>query len=163
EAITIWRTADIWVRLLQDVLGYSRFGAHSGDFGALATAQLGHKYADRVVGVHIAPRPVRLDVWNVVRPWADLVAGTLPGETGAQSQIIEWESKRVGHLVAHVLGPETLAVGLHDSPAGLAAWLLERRRNWSDCGGDVESVFSKDDLLAGVMLYWATESFVSSA
>src|SRR5262249_43056397 len=54
-------------------------------------------------------------------------------------------------------------VGLHDSPAGLAAWLLERRRNWSDCGGDVESGFSKDDLLAGVMLYWATESFVSSA
>jgi pimeloyl-ACP methyl ester carboxylesterase len=163
EPVTIWRVADIWMRLMHDVLGYSRFAAHGGDFGALATAQLGHKYADRVVGVHIAPRPVRLDAWNVVRPWADLVAGTLPGEAGPQSAMVEWESKKVGHLVAHVLGPQTLSVGLHDSPAGLAAWLVERRRNWSDCGGDVESVFSKDELLTNVMLYWVTESFVTSA
>ena len=61
-----------------------------------------------------------------------------------------------------VLDPQTLAFALHDSPLGLAAWLLERRRNWGDCKGDVESRFSKDELITSFMLYWLTDAFVSS-
>lgn len=66
------------------------------------------------------------------------------------------------HLVVQSDDPRTLAYGLHDSPVGLAAWLLERRRSWSDSGGDVERRFSRDDLITSTMLYWVTESTVSS-
>lgn len=159
--LPIWETADLWVRLM-DVLGYDRFAAHGGDFGVLVTEQLGHKYADRMLGIHLSPCPRRLDIWNVRRPWADLVTNSLAA--GAlDDALIAWEEKKVGHAVAQMLGPQTLAMGMHDSPVGLAAWLLERRRNWSDCGGDVESVFSRDELLTSIMIYWCTNSFVTSA
>jgi pimeloyl-ACP methyl ester carboxylesterase len=59
--------------------------------------------------------------------------------------------------------PQTLAYGMNDSPAGLAAWLLEKRRRWSDCGGDVERRFSKDDLLTSMTLYWVSQSFGTAA
>jgi len=158
----IWEAADLWVRLM-DILGYERFGAHGGDFGVLVAEQLGHKYSERTLGIHLSPCPRRLDIWNVPRPWADLVAGPLSGKMARDTRIIEWESRKVGHAVAQVLGQQTLAAALHDSPVGLAAWLLERRRNWSDCSGNVETVFSKDQLLTNFMLYWATDSFVTSA
>ncbi|WP_157221100.1 epoxide hydrolase family protein [Flavisphingomonas formosensis] len=158
----IWETADLWVKLM-DALGYERFGAHGGDFGVLVTEQLGHKYPERMLGVHLSPCPRRLDIWNVARPWADLVAGPLSGAAARDGRVIAWEARKVGHAVAQALSPQTLAAALHDSPVGLAAWLLERRRNWSDCGGDVETVFSKDQLLTNFTLYWATDSFVTSA
>ncbi|WP_214021488.1 alpha/beta fold hydrolase [Methanoculleus sp.] len=58
--------------------------------------------------------------------------------------------------------PQTLAYGLNDSPAGLATWVVEKFRSWSDCGGDVERRFSKDELLANIMIYWTTETIGSS-
>ena len=58
--------------------------------------------------------------------------------------------------------PHTLAPGLNDSPAGLAAWIVEKLRSWSDCDGDVESVFPRDDLLTWITLYWVTETIGSS-
>jgi pimeloyl-ACP methyl ester carboxylesterase len=62
----------------------------------------------------------------------------------------------------HSTDPQTLAFALQDSPAGLAAWLIERRRNWSDCGGDVYASFDRDMLLTTVMIYWVTGSIGSS-
>ena len=62
-----------------------------------------------------------------------------------------------------VLHPQTLGNAFNDSPAGLASWLVERRRSWSDCDGDVERRFSKDELLINVMIYWATETYTTSA
>jgi hypothetical protein len=73
-----------------------------------------------------------------------------------------WERRFASHVAVHMLDPQTLAFALHDSPVGLAAWLVERRRAWSDCGGDVERRFSKDELLTNIMLYWLTDSFSSS-
>lgn len=160
---TIWDVADLWVALMTDVLGYERFAAHGGDYGVMVTAQLGHRYPDRIIGLHMAPRPLPLDVWNTDRPWADLLSGALPDGVGDRASFIDYERRKVGHVVAHVLDPQTLAHALHDSPAGLAAWLLQRRRSWSDCDGDVERAFSRDDLLTNFTLYWATESFASSA
>lgn len=161
---TIWDVADVWVELM-DRLGYDRFAVHGGDFGVMVAGQLGHKYADRLLGLHVAPRPMPLHIWNIDRPWADLVAGSLPASENAadRAAFIAWERRKVGHATAHILGPQTLAHALHDSPAGMAAWLLERRRSWSDCEGDVERAFSKDDLLTGFTIYWATESFGTSA
>jgi pimeloyl-ACP methyl ester carboxylesterase len=67
-----------------------------------------------------------------------------------------------GYFALQTTRPQTLSYALHDSPAGLCAWILEKRRAWSDCDGDVERRFSKDDLLTTVMLYWLTNSFVTS-
>ncbi|MFD9665093.1 epoxide hydrolase family protein [Rhodococcus sp. NPDC059968] len=161
--LTIWQVADIWVTLMRDVLGYKRFGAHGGDYGVMVTAQLGHKFPEHLIGLHFAPRPLPLHVWNTDRPWAEVFSGTLPDGVGERATFIEYERRKVGHLVAHVLNPQTLAYALHDSPAGLAAWLLERRRSWSDCHGDVETVFTRDELLTSFTIYWATESFVHTA
>jgi hypothetical protein len=66
------------------------------------------------------------------------------------------------HMAVHVEDPQTLAWAMHDSPGGLAAWLVERRRNWSDCDGDVERRFTKDQLLTTVSLYWLTGTFHTS-
>jgi pimeloyl-ACP methyl ester carboxylesterase len=160
---TIYEVADVWATLMTEVLRYDKFGAHGGDYGTLVTAQLGHKYPELITGLHFAPRPLPLNVWNVDRPWADLFAGSLPGGTGERAAQVEYERRKVGHMVAHVLHPQTLAYAMHDSPAGLAAWLLERRHSWSDNNGDVRSAFSWEDLLTNFTIYWATNSFVSSA
>ena len=77
--------------------------------------------------------------------------------------MIAWEKRFASHVAVQHLDPQTLAFAMHDSPLGLCAWILERRRSWGDCGGDVESRFSKDDLITTMMLYWLTESFVTSA
>ena len=76
--------------------------------------------------------------------------------------LVAWEATRAAHVAVHGLDPQTLAYALHDSPVGLCAWLLERRRAWSDCGGDVERAFSKDELLVAATLYWCTASVGSS-
>jgi pimeloyl-ACP methyl ester carboxylesterase len=158
--MNFWRTADVWATLMTDVLGYPRFAAYGADWGAFVSAQLGHKYADRVVGVHGAGA---LDFWNIERPWADAVRLVLPDDPQLRAEALAWERARASHVSVHLLDPQTLAAALHDSPAGLAAHLLERRRAWSDCGGDLERRFSLDDLVTTVMIYWVTETFATSA
>ena len=154
-------TADLWARLMRE-LDYERFGASGGDYGRIVTLQLGHKYAERVVGAHIYGTR-GLGTWNVERPW-DL-AGPVPDDLPAltRAMLLGRQRRFSAHVTVQVLDPQSLAVGLHDSPAGLCAWLVVRRRNWSDCAGDVEMCFSKDELLTHVMLYWATQSFWTSA
>ena len=77
-------------------------------------------------------------------------------------QRVAWQGAEGGY--AHIQGtkPQTLAYGLNDSPVGLCAWIVEKYRTWSDCNGDVESVYTKDDLLTTVMIYWVTQTINSS-
>lgn len=159
---TAWDVADTWIELMRDVLGYSRFGAHGGDMGAHVTGQLGHKFAHHLIGIHLSPRPLPLDTFAVERPWAELFGPGPPPGPG-HDRHLRWERSKIGHVVAQTLSPQTLAYGLQDSPAGLAAWLLERRRSWSDCAGEVENVFSKDELLTSISTFWLTGSFGASA
>lgn len=156
--INYWRTADLWVKLMCDVLGYERFGAQGGDWGSIITAQLGHKHADRMIGIHL----------SLCFPM-DFFDNGVPGEEAYaedEKHLYHHTQERMVHTKSHVVvqstDPQTLAVAMHDSPAGLLAWLTERRRNWSDCGGDVETVCSKEDLITLAMMYWVTESFVTS-
>jgi pimeloyl-ACP methyl ester carboxylesterase len=156
--VNFWRTADLWLKLMQDVLGYQKFAAQGGDWGALVTEQLGHKYPQHLIGAHL----------SLAVPLGFFV-GKLPEESEYGPDEKQWykrtqEAKRTitSHVVVQTTDPQTLAYGLHDSPVGLGAWIVERRRNWSDCGGNVERKFSKDDLLTTLMLYWVTESFVTS-
>jgi pimeloyl-ACP methyl ester carboxylesterase len=160
--LNFWKAADVWVRLMVDGLGYDRFAAHGCDMGALLTSQLAHKHAERLVGIHtvIAIPPM---VFSVDRPWADMMGAALQGLDGtARDEALAMERRYGAHIGVQCLSPLTLAHGLHDSPVGLAAWLVEPRYRWSDCGGDIESCFSLDDLITTVMLYWVTGSFPSA-
>ena len=157
-----WRTADLWVSLMRDVLGYGGFFAHGGDWGALVSMQLGHKYPEVTRGIHLS-NAFPLPPFDEGRPWSigDAALVLAQGED-ALEQVRAWERKFASHVAVHMLDPQTLAYALHDSPVGLCAWILERRRAWGDCRGDVESRFSRDELLTTMSLYWLTDCFVSS-
>lgn len=162
--INWWRTADLWHRLMTERLGYDRFAASGGDWGALVTAQLGHKYAASLHGVHLL-HAIPLTLFNTERPW-DITGGAMvpAGVQGELREAMHARQRRVAsHVAVQVLDPQTLANGLNDSPAGLLSWLVERRRAWGDTRGDVESAFPREHLLTTTMLYWITGSFHTSA
>lgn len=149
--------AGLWVKLMVDVLGYERFAAHGGDWGALITAHLGHAHADHLHGVHmtlpVVPGVNRRAV--TAESWAD-------DERWMVARMAEAEPLIRAHVAVHTCDPQTLAYAMADSPAGTAAWIWERRRNWSDCGGDVESIFDRRHLCTTAALYWLTGAFASS-
>ncbi|MGW0085257.1 epoxide hydrolase family protein [Streptomyces sp. NPDC003393] len=157
--VSFHRTADLWVRLMRDELGYARFGAQGGDWGQLITSQFGHKYPGHLIGVHLN-LALPLDFFEAELPTEDAYAED-------EKHHFHHTQARMAHATSHIVvqstEPQNLAYGLHDSPVALLAWLLERRRWWSDSGGDVENRFSKDDLITLATLYWVGESFVTSA
>lgn len=162
SGINWWRTADLWQQLMTQVLGFPKYAAHGGDWGAMVTSQLGHKYAASLYGIQVSA-PMTLGAFAAPRPY-DLLGGTLeqlPPELAERAVAVD--RRLASHVTTHMLDPQTLAYAMHDSPVGQLAWLLERRRAWSDCGGEVERSFSRDDLLTSATLYWVTQSFVSSA
>ncbi|BDU21144.1 epoxide hydrolase [Dyella sp. GSA-30] len=154
--VNFWRTADLWNHLMTDVLGYSRYATSGGDWGALVSSQLGHKYAERLYGVHLM-HPMLLDQFNSDRPW-DVTARSW--DTGKKPPA--GSTKFAAHFAVHVLDPQTLAYALTDSPVGLLAWLLERWRAWGDSHGDPERVFSREHMITNTMIYWVTGTAGSS-
>jgi pimeloyl-ACP methyl ester carboxylesterase len=146
--------ADVFARLMTDVLGYPRFGAQGGDWGAFITGYLGLSYPDRVVGIHVTLLGVRRDLAAPPQPTDE--------EKAYLEDLRRWEREETGYQWIQGTKPQTLAYGLTDSPVGLAAWIVEKFRTWSDCGGDVERRFSKDVLLTNIMLYWVTGAINSS-
>ena len=145
--------AGLWAELMT-CLGYARYGAAGGDIGSHVSRYLALDHADRVVAVHRmdAGLPIfsgdRADLTPEERAWFDGAAawGVTEGAYGAIQRT----------------KPQTAAVGLTDSPAGLAAWIVEKLRAWSDCAGDIERCFSKDEILTNVMIYWLTGMIGSS-
>ncbi|ALG08217.1 epoxide hydrolase family protein [Kibdelosporangium phytohabitans] len=161
--MNFWKVADLWHTLMTDVLGHRRYAAAGCDVGALVTGQLGHKYADELYGIHIGSG-LRLDMFNGDRAW-DLSGGKPIPDGLAEdirAGIVAWEKRFAVHLAAQVLAPSTLAHGLTDSPAGMLAWILDRWTHWSDNHGDIESVFTKDELLTHAMIFWVTGSIGTS-
>jgi pimeloyl-ACP methyl ester carboxylesterase len=157
-----WTTADLWSTLMRDVLGYERYAAHGGDWGGVITGALAHKHADELVGIHLTT-PAKLGFASGEAPY-DLDPADFDDTERAMFERIGAEVSRItAHWAVHTADPQTLAFALHDSPVGLCSWLLERRRHWSDCDGDVERRFSKDELLTNASLYWLTDSFATSA
>lgn len=157
--LNFWKTADVWVTLMGR-LGYPRFATQGGDWGSFVSAQLGHKYADRIIGVHIHT-PAAL---SFLDPKTKFDAGDFaPEEIPALLKMRKFAAEETGYMALQRTKPQTPAIALNDSPAGLLAWIVEKRRRWSDCHGDVESRFSKDELIDTVMLYWVTGSFNTSA
>ena len=152
------RTAELWLTLMRDVLGYDRFATQGGDWGALVAEQLGHKYAEHLIGVHL----------SLAFPLDFFTAGLPEKEDYAPEEMHRYEQTQsafelaTSQVVVHSTEPQTLAFALNDSPLGLCSWIVERRRNYSDCGGEVERSYTKDELLTGVMLYWVTETIGTS-
>jgi len=156
--INFWNTSDLWVRLMQDVLGYQKFAAHGGDWGALVTAQLGHKYADHMIGVHFTV----MGALALLRERGPSASDYGPDEQSWYERSKRFFSQEMGYFALQTTKPQTVAYALNDSPVGLCAWILEKRRTWSDCDGDVEKRFSKDDLLTTMTIYWVTQSIGTS-
>jgi microsomal epoxide hydrolase len=146
--------ADVFVDLMVEVLGHARFGAQGGDWGAFITSRIGHTHPGRLAGIHLNLLPLRRDVKRQ--------ADTPPAEARYLDELAHWLKEETGYQAIQGTRPQTLAAALADSPAGLAAWIAEKFRAWSDCGGDVESVFSMDALLANISLYWFTGAIGAS-
>lgn len=144
---------------LMAALGYESYIAQGGDWGAVATAWLGQMDSDHCKGVHInmplARRPK--DV-----PRDKLMDGLSKPEIANLAAGRAFEQNESAYHRLQATKPQTLGYGLNDSPVGLAAWILEKFHTWSDCNGDVESKFTKDELLANITLYWVTETITSS-
>ena len=151
-----WReTAGVWVKLMAE-LGYERFGAHGGDSGAYVSAQLAHEFAEHLIGAHLTfPALLGADLALVTATTSRPTRSTSSTSSAIRSQ-------NMTHFLTHMFEPQTLAWAMQDSPAGLAAWMLQRRRAWSDCGGDVERRFTKDELITSFALYWLTGTFAGS-
>jgi pimeloyl-ACP methyl ester carboxylesterase len=149
------RIAALWAELMSG-LGYARFGAQGGDWGAIVSTYLGARHAEAVVGVHL-----NMVVALPPDP-ANPADGLTQEELIALMQLQQFLEEETGYQRIQGTKPQTLGYALNDSPAGLAAWIVEKFRTWSDCGGDVERRFTKDELLTNVMLYWVTETATSS-
>ena len=147
---TVFRVNDLWAELMTNVLGYKRFGAHGGDWGSSVTEQLARSHADSVAAIHLTDVPFGHILQKPDDP--------SPEERKLFKKNEQWMQKEGAYAMIQSSKPQSLAQGLNDSPAGLAAWIVEKFRAWSDCGGDLESRFTKDELLTHVMIYWATES-----
>jgi pimeloyl-ACP methyl ester carboxylesterase len=147
------RIPGLWVRLMEG-LGYSRFAAHGVDVGASVTNLLGLWYPDGLVGIH------------VTYPAEPYVGPGAPEPSEWEREFLKERPRgqEAEGAYTHIqrTKPQTLSYALNDSPAGLAAWIVEKFRAWSDCDGDVEKRFSKDELLTNLTIYWATETIGSS-
>jgi pimeloyl-ACP methyl ester carboxylesterase len=145
---------DLWHRLMTGVLGFDRFAAHGGDWGSLITELLARDHAASVVGIHLTDVPF----YHTFQKPKDLT----DKEEKFLAEIAKLTETQGAYALVQATQPQTLALGLNDSPAGLAAWIVDKWRRWSDCDGDVERCFTKDELLANVMIYWATGTINSS-
>ncbi|MFR9794774.1 epoxide hydrolase family protein [Streptomyces sp. MS06] len=155
--------ADRFHELMTRVLGHERFAVGAGDYGALVGAQLGHKYADSLYGIHLG-NEMPLNIFQGDRYW-DLTGGRTTTE-GMPEQlrrdVLDFNDTYVSHVVAHMLDGQTLTHGLNDSPAGMLAWILKRWRKWSDPATDFDEVFPADHILTNATLYWANQAIGSS-
>ncbi|SKB10414.1 epoxide hydrolase family protein [Aeromicrobium choanae] len=148
------RIADLWVEVMEQ-LGYRSFGAYGGDIGSHVTNFLGANHPQRVLGVfthHPNLHPQLDPAWPL---------------SSAEQRYLEERSNDPGghddgYAAIQATRPNSLAAGLADSPAGLAAWLVEKYREWSDCEGDLESSIDRGTLMSIATLYWVTNTIGTS-
>lgn len=150
-----FRVAEIWTELMVE-LGYLRFAAQGGDIGAMVSTVLGLRQANHVIGIHLNYIP------GSYRPHLQPGFTLTDAEDRFLQDAGKWFDEKGAYAHIQRTQPQTAAYGLNDSPAALAAWILEKFRNWSDCDGDLSNRFTRDELLANVTLYWLTETIHSS-
>ena len=136
-------------------LGYDRYFAQGGDWGSAVTCAIGIQHPKTCAGIHVN--------MVVARPDPALMEDLTDFEKAALARLKWYQDKDTGYSIQQATRPQTLGYGLADSPVGQMAWILEKFHGWSDCGGDPLSIFTRDQLLDNVMLYWLTNSGASSA
>jgi pimeloyl-ACP methyl ester carboxylesterase len=150
-------TAGLWVKLMQQVLGYGKFAAAGGDFGAFITSDLGHLYPEAVTGIYltlaIAPGLLTL-------PFPD--EAFAPEEAWMAEQGRKAFPTITSHVAVHAADSQTLAYAMADSPVGTAAWIWKRRRDWSGCQGDLVALHGRDFLCTTASIYWFNKSLGTS-
>jgi pimeloyl-ACP methyl ester carboxylesterase len=138
-------------------LGYERYGAQGGDWGSIISTQVALHDQAHVAGLHL----------NMC--FGNAPAGTDPNEglTDAERERVKarqvFQSEETGYQQIQGTKPQTIGIALNDSPIGLAAWIVEKFRTWCDCDGHPEPIFTKDELLTNITLYWVTQTAASSA
>jgi pimeloyl-ACP methyl ester carboxylesterase len=151
----VWVIADIWNDLMK-AIGYEKYMAQGGDFGAGICTALALKHPEKVTCIHLNYIP------GSYKPFLHKEEKLTEEEIKFEDDAQQWYLIEGAYSHLHRTRPLTVAYGLNDSPAGLCAWILEKFYVWSDCDGNVENVFSKDELLSNITLYWLTETMHSS-
>jgi pimeloyl-ACP methyl ester carboxylesterase len=155
RGFSVSRIATTFAKLMRDELGFQRFGAHGGDWGSAITQRLGVQSPEQLIGIHFTDIPY----------W---IMRALPAQelTPAEQNYLQagraWGRFEGAYAAIQATRPQTLAFGLSDSPAGLAAWIVEKFRAWSDCAGDIERTYTKDELLTNITIYWVTQTIHSA-
>jgi pimeloyl-ACP methyl ester carboxylesterase len=155
RGMTRSRVAGLWVRLM-DALGYRRFAAHANDIGAVISTFVALDHPERLIALHTM-------MPGFPRPHVEAEAALSPAEQTFLEVQRRWERDEGGYNLVQETRPQTLAYGLHDSPAGLLAWIVEKWRAWTDPAGELLRHFTRDELLTNVTIYWVTETAGSSA
>ncbi|OXM48887.1 epoxide hydrolase family protein [Amycolatopsis alba] len=147
------QTHELWHLLMREELGLARYGAHGSDLGAGITSRLAEAHPDALVGIHLTAvaGPVAYDEESITAQ-----------ERAHLDSVTTWSAKEGAYQHQQSTRPVTLSYGLADSPTGLLAWMIEKYRAWSDCGGDLSSRFSDDFLLTQASLYWFTNTISTS-
>jgi pimeloyl-ACP methyl ester carboxylesterase len=148
------RVARAWDALMTD-LGYDRYGAQGGDWGAMVTTSIGQQCAEHVSGIHVNMPLVNFAACDMT----DLTEQ----ESAALARVGEHAEWGMGYSAEQSTRPQTLGYGLTDSPAGQCAWILEKFWAWTDNDGHPEDALSKDQMLDDISLYWFTATAASSA
>ncbi len=138
--------------LMTQALGIKKFAVQGGDWGAGISSLLGYNYPNSLCGIHI----------NLMFAGRDPATQPTPEEARFGEELAHWLKEETGYQQIQGTKPQTLAFGLTDSPAGLAAWIAEKFRSWSDCDGVPENAISRDRMLANIALYWFTGAIGSS-
>jgi pimeloyl-ACP methyl ester carboxylesterase len=150
------RIAGLFAQLMSKELGYKKFVAHGGDVGSEVTEQLALHHSKLLLGIHLTDIPYH----HIITADEDKLSKV---EKEYKQQVTQWQQTEGAYNAIQSTKPQTLAYGLNDSPTGLAAWQLEKFYAWSDCDGDLESCFTKDELLTNLTIYWVTQTINSSA
>ena len=147
--------ANIFNALMTEELGYHQYYAHGGDWGSSITEQPAANHPTHLLGIHLTDIPYHhlfaIPPNDLTEPEKKFL------EAGKKFQMAEG-----AYAMIQSTTPETVAYGLNDSPAGLAAWIVEKFYRWSDCNGNIESCFTKDELLTNLTIYWATQTINSA-
>jgi pimeloyl-ACP methyl ester carboxylesterase len=157
SGVNNYRVSELWAKLMTEKLGYSKFAAAGGDVGSGVTRYLALNHPELLMGIHLTDIGIIRDL--MISQDEELSEEELNYKKSAPL----WISNEGGYMSIQSTKPQTLSYGLSDSPIGLAAWIIEKFRAWSDCNGDLQQRFSEDELLTNIMIYWVTNTMGSSA
>jgi pimeloyl-ACP methyl ester carboxylesterase len=151
---SVERIATAWHDLMA-LLGYERYGAQGGDWGAAVTGAMALDRPERLAGIHVN--------MPTVGPDRDTLGDLTPAEQKTLEDIGVHQAQGTGYSTQQSTRPQTLGYGLTDSPAGQCAWVAEKFWAWTDNDGHPEDAVGRDALLDNISVYWFTRTAASSA